>query len=75
MQIRILTFLITPGSASLQTGTDDDDYLVEKGIAIEGISPWGNDDANVDAVDAVPLEQSQARQEIKEDKKPEDIET
>lgn len=89
MEIRILTFLlssfahavfaawlfITPGSASLQSGDDNDDFVVEKGIAIEGISTWGNDDTNVDALEAVPLEQSQAQQEIKEDKKAEEIET
>ncbi|MFM7084955.1 MAG: energy transducer TonB [Hyphomicrobium sp.] len=89
MEIRILTFLlssvvhagfaawllITPGSASLQTGENNDDFVVEKGIAIEGLSTWGNDDTNVDALEAVPLEQSKAQQEIKEEKKPEEVET
>lgn len=89
MEIRIITvllssffhavfaawLLITPGVASLEKGSDNDDFVVQNGIAIEGISTWGNDDANLDAQEAIPLEESKARQEIKEEKKTEEIET
>lgn len=89
MQIRLLTFLvsfslhgifaalllISPGSASLETGESNDDFVVQHGIAIESISPWGIDDQNMEAVEAIPLEESKARQEIKENKQVEEIKT
>lgn len=88
-QIRFFTFLvsftlhgifaacllISPGSASLETGEGNDNFFVENGIAVDAISQWGKDDQNLDAAEAVPVEDSKARQEIKENKQSEEIET
>lgn len=47
-------FLITPGGASLDEGTGQDTFVVEQGIAIEGIARLGEAAVSVDAVEAPP---------------------
>ena len=47
-------FLITPGGAALDEGTGDDTFVVEQGIAIEGLSRDGEAAVNIDAVEAPP---------------------
>jgi len=47
-------FLISPGGAALDQGTDDDTFIVEQGIAIEGLSRIGEAEVSIDAVEAPP---------------------
>ncbi|MCC7250818.1 energy transducer TonB [Hyphomicrobium sp.] len=47
-------FLITPGGAALDQGTGDTTFVVEQGIAIEGLSRIGEAQTNIDAVEAPP---------------------
>lgn len=47
-------FLISPGGASLDEGTGEDTFVVEQGIAIEGVAKLGEAEMNVDAVEAPP---------------------
>lgn len=47
-------FMITPGGAALDEGSGDDTFVVEQGIAIEGISKIGEAEVSVDAVEAPP---------------------
>ncbi|MCU0954458.1 MAG: TonB family protein [Hyphomicrobium sp.] len=63
-----------PGGASLHSGEGDDQVFVEQSIAIEGLDMWGQDDATVQAVEAEPLEASQARPAVEEVKEMEKVE-
>jgi protein TonB len=60
----IAFFLVSPGGASLEEGSGDDMFVVEQGIAIEGIAKLGNDQTTVDAVEAPEI--SEARPLIEE---------
>lgn len=51
---------------SYQTGGGEDDFVVEQGVTIEGISMLGLDTETVHAVEAEPQEVSEARPEIQE---------
>jgi periplasmic protein TonB len=66
--------LYVPGSAALEMGSGDDEFVVEQGLAIEGISQFGQDEVNVSAVEAEPLEASEARQAVEEVKAVEEVE-
>ncbi len=68
------SFLHEPAGAALEAGTGDDQFIVEQGIAVEGISQWGQDDTTIDAVEAEPLEASEAREAVEEVKAVEDVE-
>lgn len=46
--------LITPGGASLDQGSGEETFVVEQGIAIEGVSELGNAEFEVAAVEAPP---------------------
>jgi protein TonB len=47
-------FLISPGGAALDEGSGEDTFVVEQGIAIEGIARLGDAEATVEAVEAPP---------------------
>jgi protein TonB len=47
-------FLATPGGASLDTGTGEDTFVIEQGIAIEGLSRIGEAEVSIEAVEAPP---------------------
>lgn len=66
--------LVVPGGAALDSGSGDDQFVVEQGIAIEGLDMWGQDDTTVQAVEAEPLEASQAREAVEEVKELKDVE-
>jgi len=65
---------VVPGGAALEAGTGDDDFIVEQGIAIEGIDQWGRDDTTVQAVEVEPQEMSEARPAVEEVKAVEEVE-
>jgi protein TonB len=66
--------LAVPGGAALDEGEGDDQFVVEQGIAIEGLDLWGQDETTVQAVEAEPLEASEARPEVKEVKELKEVE-
>jgi periplasmic protein TonB len=66
--------LISPGGAALEMGSGEDQFVVEQGIAIEGISQFGQDDVNIAAVEAEPLEASEAREAVEEVKAVDEVE-
>lgn len=47
-------FLATPGGASLDSGTGEDTFVIEQGIAIEGLSRVGEAEVSIEAVEAPP---------------------
>jgi protein TonB len=63
-----------PGGAALHSGEGDDQVVVEQSIAIEGLDMWGQDDTTVQAVEAEPLEASEARAAVEEVKEKEEVE-
>lgn len=66
--------LVVPGGAALDSGDGDDQFVVEQGIAIEGLDMWGQDDTTVQAVEAEPMEASEARPAVEEVKEIEEVE-
>lgn len=66
--------LVTPGGAALEEGVGEDQFVVEQGIAIEGISQFGQDDVNIQAIEAEPLEASEAKPAVEEVKETEKVE-
>jgi len=46
--------MISPGGASLDEGSGEDTFVIEQGIAIEGLSKIGEAEVNIDAVEAPP---------------------
>jgi protein TonB len=60
-------FLVTPGGASLDSGTGDDTFVIEQGIAIEGISASGDAAEYQELVEAPPpvLQTVPAVEEVK----------
>jgi periplasmic protein TonB len=60
-------FLVTPGGASLESGTGDDTFVIEQGIAIEGVSSSGDAAEYQELVEAPPpvLQTQQAVEEVK----------
>lgn len=65
---------ILPGGAALDSGEGDDQFVVEQGIAIEGLDMWGQDEQTVQAIEAEPLEASEARPAVEEVKEIEEVE-
>ena len=47
-------FLITPGGAALDEGSGDSTFIVEQGIAIDGVDRLGEAEVNIAAVEAPP---------------------
>jgi periplasmic protein TonB len=66
--------LVVPGGAALDSGDSDDQFVVEQGIAIEGLDMWGQDETTVQAVEAEPMEASVARPAVEEVKELEEVE-
>lgn len=66
--------LITPGGAALEMGSGDDQFVVEQGFAIEGVAHFGQDQVNIAAIEAEPLEASETREAIEEVKVTEKVE-
>jgi protein TonB len=62
----LLFFMATPGGTAFESGSGDDQLVVEQGIAIEGFARLGDDQATVEEVEAPPMPVSEARPEIKE---------
>lgn len=60
-------FMITPGGAALDEGSGDATFVVEQGIAIEGLSKIGEAQVNIDAVEAPPpvLQSAPPLEEVK----------
>lgn len=56
---------VPPADGAFESGTGEDDFVVEQGIAIEGLSQWGEDQTSISAVEAEPLEASEAREAVK----------
>lgn len=59
--------LISPGGASLDEGDGEDTFVVEQGIAIEGVARLGDAEVSVEAVEAPPpvLQTVQPVEEVK----------
>lgn len=51
---------------SFAAGTGDDEFIVEQGVSIEGVSMFGQDAETVQAIEAEPQELSESRPEVKE---------
>lgn len=66
--------MIVPGGAALDMGEGDDQFVVEQGIAIEGLDMWGQDEQTVQAIEAEPMEASEARPAVEEVKELEEVE-
>ncbi len=66
--------MVVPGDAALDSGSGEDQVFVEQGIAIEGLDMWGQDDATVQAIEAEPLEASEARPAVEEVKEMQEVE-
>lgn len=60
-----LFILLPSGNAALDEGGGDDMFMVEQGIAIEGVARLGDAETNVEAVEAPP-EISEARPPLEE---------
>jgi protein TonB len=56
---------VTPGGAALDSGSGDDMFIVEQGIAIEGFAQLGNAEVTTEEVEA-PAEISEARPPLEE---------
>lgn len=81
MSLRVLTWLlsfalhgavvgillITPGGAALEEGEGEDTFIVEQGIAIEGVARSGEAEVAVEAVEAPPpvLQSAPPKEEVK----------
>lgn len=50
----VAILMITPGGASLDEGAGDDLFVVEQGIALEGVARLGEAEVSIDAVEAPP---------------------
>jgi len=63
----VAMFLAAPGGASLDEGSGSDTFVIEQGIAIEGISKLGDSETDVAAVEAPPqvLQSSPPVEEVK----------
>lgn len=65
LHLGFAAWLITsPVGGAFESGTGTDDFIIEQGIAIEGLSQLGQDATNVQAVEAEPLEASEARPSV-----------
>ncbi len=60
-----LFFMLPSGNASLDEGGGDDMFVVEQGVAIEGVARMGDAETNVEAIEAPP-ELSEARPPLEE---------
>jgi protein TonB len=60
--------------SALASGSGNDDFVIEQGVAIEGVAMFGLDTETVQAVEAEPVEMSEARPEVKEVKTEEVVE-
>ncbi len=67
-------FLSSASGTALELGDGDDQFVVEQGFAIEGIAQFGQDEVNIAAVEAEPLEASEARDAVEEVKSIEKVE-
>lgn len=52
---------VTTGGSALETGTDDDVFVVEQGIAIEGVAKLGEAEEMVETIDIPPVQQAQLK--------------
>lgn len=66
--------MVSTGGAALEAGTGDDMFVVEQGLAIEGIAKLGDAATTTQAVEAEPVEMSEARPPMEEIKAQEPIE-
>jgi protein TonB len=57
---------VVPGGASLDIGEGDENFVVEQGIAIEGLDQSGMDEMTVQAIEAEPMAASEARPAVEE---------
>jgi protein TonB len=60
-----LFFFLPSGGAALESGTGEDMFVVEQGIAVEGVTKLGDAETTTEAVEAPP-EVSQAKPPIEE---------
>jgi protein TonB len=72
--VPVALMLLPPGGAALESGTGDDEFNVDQGIAIEGFARFGPDQATVDAVEVPTSQLSEARPQIEEVKAVEPVE-
>jgi periplasmic protein TonB len=58
-----LALFLSPGGAALQQGTGTDLMVVQQGVALEGLTALGQDEATVQPVDAPPPQLAQPVQQ------------
>jgi protein TonB len=68
------TFVREYDVSAYAAGGGTDDFVTEQGIAIEGVAMMGIDTETVEAVEAEPMEASEARPEVEEVKAEEAVE-
>jgi len=52
---------VTTGGSALESGTDDDVFVVEQGIAIEGVAKLGEAEEMIETIDIPPVQQAQLK--------------
>jgi protein TonB len=52
---------VTAGGAALESGTGDDVFVVEQGIAIEGVAKLGEAEEMIETIDIPPVQQAQLK--------------
>ncbi len=70
----VALLLVSAGSAAFEAGSGEDRFNVDQGVAVEGFSLDGQDAISVAAVEAEPLEASEARAAVEEVKAVEEVE-
>jgi protein TonB len=57
---------VTSGGAALDAGSGDDTFVVEQGIALEGVTKFGEAQERIETVDAPPVQPTSEPKPIKE---------
>jgi protein TonB len=55
---------VSPGGAALDAGTGDDIFVVEQGIALEGVTKFGEAEEMVETIDIPPVQQTAEPQPV-----------
>lgn len=63
----------TAGGAALESGTGEDMFVVEQGLAVEGVARLGDADVTTEALEVEPQEASLAQQAVEEVKATEEV--
>ena len=68
-----LFMFATAGGAALESGGGEDTFVVEQGIAVEGVARLGDADVTTEALEVEPQEASVAQQAVEEVKATEEV--